>query len=331
MEREFRRIVSEKMRGNRLDHYLIISGIGVSRNRVVKLIAAGNILVNQKRQKPSYRVKTGDAIIAKFYIANEIEIEPEPMDLNIVFEDEELIVINKPSGVIVHPARGNASHTLVNGLLYHCRLPKNPDSKIRPGVIHRLDKDTTGLLVFAKTDFALTFLSKQIEARKITREYLAIAWGDFPLSSGTIEAPIGRSTLDRKKMAVTPFASRQAVTSYTVLERFEFATYLKLKLLTGRTHQIRVHMLHYGHPIVGDADYGGRSRSLITNRQQEKQFKEILARIARQALHAAILGFIHPKTGKYLEFNSSLPSDINDVLTYLQNSKGEMANQKLKV
>jgi 23S rRNA pseudouridine1911/1915/1917 synthase len=320
MEREFKRIVSEKMHGYRLDHYLILSGIGVSRNRVVKLIDAGAILVNQKIQKPSYRVKPGDDVLANLVIENEIEAVPEPMDLNIVFEDDELIVLDKPKGVIVHPARGNNHGTLVNGLLYHCQLPKSSNSKIRPGVVHRLDKNTTGLLVFAKTDDSLTFLGRQIEARKITREYLAIAWGDFVMDSGTIDAPIGRSTLDRKKMAVTPFAARSAVTSYKVLERFGIATYLNLKLLTGRTHQIRVHMLHYGHPIVGDPDYGGRSRIVVNSKEQEKQYKKILSLLPRQALHAAKLGFIHPKTKKYLEFTSPLPNDIKSVLEYLKSN-----------
>jgi 23S rRNA pseudouridine1911/1915/1917 synthase len=320
MEREFKRIVSEKMRGYRLDHYLILSGIGVSRNRVVKLIEAGAILVNQKIPKPSYRVKPGDDVYARLVIENEIIAEPEPMDLKIVFEDDELIVLDKPKGVIVHPARGNNHGTLVNGLLYHCRLPKSSNSKIRPGVVHRLDKDTTGLLVFAKTDDSLTSLGKQIEARKINREYLAIAWGDFGIDSGTIDAPIGRSTLDRKKMAVTPFAARTAVTSYKVLERFGIATYLNLKLLTGRTHQIRVHMLHYGHPIVGDPDYGGRSRIVVNSKEQEKQYKKILSLLPRQALHAAKLGFVHPKTKKYLEFTSPLPDDIKSVLEYLKSN-----------
>jgi len=322
MEREFKRIVSEKMRGNRLDHYLILSGIGVSRNQVVKLIDTGAILVNQKKPKPSYRIKAGDEIVAQLpeSIRGPLQAEPESMDLNIIYEDEEVIVLDKPKGVIVHPARGNNHGTLVNGLLYHCQLPKSSNSKIRPGVVHRLDKNTTGLLVFAKTDDSLTSLGRQIEARKITREYLAIAWGDFGIDSGTIDAPIGRSTLDRKKMAVTPFAARSAVTSYKVLERFGIATYLNLKLFTGRTHQIRVHMLHYGHPIVGDPDYGGRSRIVVNSKEQEKQYKKILSLLPRQALHATKLGFIHPKTKKYLEFNSPLPDDIKSVLEYLKSN-----------
>lgn len=330
MARKFHRIVSEKMRGVRLDHYLILSGIGLSRNQVAKFIAAGAVLVNQKQSKPSYRVKPGDEIIAQLpeQSPDTFPIVPEPMDLNIVYEDDAVIVLDKPKGIIVHPARGNNSHTLVNGLLYHCQLPQSPNSKIRPGVVHRLDKDTTGLLVFAKTDSALTALGRQIETRQIVREYLALAWGNLALNTGTIEAPIGRSTLDRKKMAVTPFAARRAVTNFTVLERFGIATFLRLKLQTGRTHQIRVHMLHYGHPIVGDPDYGGRSKRVINRREQEVQFKTILSLLPRQALHAAKLGFWHPQTKKYLEFSSPLPADIQSVLEYLRTNrehKGEEA------
>lgn len=319
MKREFYRIVSEKMWGKRLDHYLLLSGIGVSRNRACKLIEAGAVLVNGKITKPSYRVKPGDEISAHFEIEEELKITPEPMPLDIVYEDNDIIVVNKPAGIIVHPARGHNQGTLAQGLLYHCRhLPEHPDSKIRPGVIHRLDKDTTGLLVFAKTDFALSYLGQAIEARKITREYLAIAWGDFPQSQGTISAPIGRHSLDRKKMAVTPFSAKNAVTQFEVIERFRIATYLRLKLLTGRTHQIRVHLYHYGHPVVGDSDYGGRSPSLIRSQSEAPLFKKILSIIHRQALHATKLGFIHPRTDKYLEFTAPLPQDMSNLLNFLR-------------
>lgn len=319
MKKEFQRVVSEKMRGKRLDHYLLLSGIGLSRNQVCKLIESGAVLVNAKITKPSYRVKTGDEIQARFEIEEELKITPEPMQLDIVYEDNDIIIVNKPAGIIVHPARGHNTGTLVQGLLYHCRhLPQHPDSKIRPGVIHRLDKDTTGLLVFAKTDFALSYLGQAIEARKITREYLAIAWGDFPQAQGTITAPIGRHSLDRKKMAVTPFSAKDAITHFEVLERFKIATYLRLKLLTGRTHQIRVHLYHYGHPVIGDSDYGGRSPSLIRNQSEAPTFKKILSIIPRQALHAAKLGFIHPRTNKYLEFEVSLPQDMSNLLNFLR-------------
>jgi len=322
MHKVFSRVVSEKMWGKRLDHYLLVSGIGVSRNRAHNLIEAGSVLVNGKLSKPGYRVKPSDAIEAKYEIEDELKIMPEVMDINIIYEDDEVIVVNKPKGVVVHPARGHNSGTLVQGLLHHCRnLPEHPDSKIRPGVVHRLDKDTTGLLLFAKTDTALTSLGKAIEARKITREYLAVAWGSFPQDKGLIEAPIGRHSLDRKKMAVTPFSAKTAATSFEVTERFEIATYLRLKLLTGRTHQIRVHLTHYGHPVVGDVDYGGRSKSLITKQSEVNAFKKILSIIDHQALHAYRLGFIHPRSKQYVEFTAPLPEDFTTLLNYLRSIK----------
>ncbi len=319
MHKEFERIVSEKMWGKRLDHYLLLSGIGISRNRVHKLIKSGAVLVNNDKSKPGYTVKPGDHIKAQFELEHDLKITAEPMKLDILYEDNEVLVVNKPAGMVVHPARGHSHGTLVQGLLHHCHnLPEHPDSKIRPGVIHRLDKDTTGLLLFAKTDDALSMLGQAIEARKITREYLALAWGNFPQDKGTIEAPIGRNILDRKKMAVTPFSAKKAATGFEVTERFNIATYLKLKLLTGRTHQIRVHLSHYGHPVVGDPEYGGRSKTIIKSQVDMTIFKKVLSIIDRQALHAYKLGFNHPHTGKYMEFTSPLPSDFANVLKYLR-------------
>jgi 23S rRNA pseudouridine1911/1915/1917 synthase len=320
VEREFRRIVSPKMRGTRLDHYLILSGIGISRNQVTNLIDDGAVIVNARKTKPSYRVKAGDEILAQFMTEGaESNIAPEPMDLNIVYEDDDVIVIDKPRGVVVHPARGHPTGTLINGLLYHCKnLPFGPGSKIRPGVVHRLDKDTTGLLVFAKTDTSLTEMGHQVASRRVTRQYWALVWGNLALKRGEISAPIGRSTLDRKRMAVTPFASKEAVTTFEVQERFTIITYLRLALHTGRTHQIRVHLAHYGHPVVGDPEYGGRSKGLIANRTELPIYREVLKSIDRQALHAATLGFVHPRTKKYLEFNSPLPEDMDTLLRFLR-------------
>ncbi len=318
MLKEFTRIVSEKMRRVRLDQYLIQSGIGLSRNLVQKLIEAGKVTVNDHRVKPSYRVKTNDSIVAKFEVEAEPRIKPEKMNLNIVFEDDDIIIVDKPRGIIVHPARGNFEHTLVNGLLYHCGNLPTLSEETRPGVVHRLDKETTGLLIFAKTDQALSLLGKAIEARRVKREYLALCWGDMPLSQGEIEAPIGRSILDRKKMSVTPFSSKTAITRYKILERFQIATYMRLALQTGRTHQIRVHMAHVEHPIVGDPDYNGRNISVIKNREHFPIFKKVLELIDRQALHAAFLAFDHPITKKPMQFESPLPEDFAGVLRYLR-------------
>ncbi len=313
------RIVAEKMRGTRLDQYLLISGIGLSRNKVIRLIKEGKILVNDKPAKPSYRIKPQDKIFARFEAEKELEIIPEDIPLNIVYEDEDLIVIDKPKGIIVHPARGHKSGTIVNALLFHCKNLPLGKEKIRPGVIHRLDKDTTGLLVFAKTDSALSFLGKELENRRFNREYLAVVWGKIPLPRGIVEAPIGRDSLNRKKMAVTPFGAKRAITEFTLIKRFKIATYIKLKLLTGRTHQIRVHMSHYGHPVVGDKEYRRSFVSLLKSKSEYEIAQKMLSVIDRQALHSARLGFVHPRTKKYVEFASPLPEDMKNLLAVLEN------------
>ncbi len=320
--RRFHRIASDRLAGKRLDQYLVLSGIGLSRSRTARLIEEGFVTVNGNRTKPGYRIKPGDEVTAEFQPEPVLTLEPQPMQLNIVYEDEDVIVIDKPARVVVHPARGNRDHTLVNALLYHCRtLPLRADSLTRPGVVHRLDKDTTGLLMFAKNDLALTELGYQIEHRTVLREYLTFAWGDFELEEGIIDAPIGRHTIDRTRMAVTPFQARTAITNYQVLRRYNICTYLRLRLKTGRTHQIRVHLQHIGHPVVGDPEYGGRSPTVIRHRQHAPLFQQILGLMKRQALHAARLGFHHPRTRKYMEFTSALPEDMEKLLLYLEQQR----------
>ncbi len=318
-KKHFERVASSRLAGKRIDQYLIQSGLGVSRSRAARLIEAGQVLVNGERTKPGYRVRAGDEISAEFELEPEITIEPQDIKLNIVYEDDDVVIVDKPTGMVVHPARGNRSNTMVNALLYHCKsLPLRTDSLVRPGVVHRLDKNTTGILMFAKTDEALTNLGNQVMHRTVVREYACFAWGDFELQQGTVDAPIGRHTIDRTRMAVTPFAAKTAVTHYEVFRRYNVCTYLRLRLKTGRTHQIRVHMQHLGHPVVGDPEYGGRSPSVVQHRDHMEHYRVMMGIIKRQALHAARLGFNHPRTGKYVEFASPLPPDMEKLLMYLE-------------
>lgn len=316
--KEFKRTVAERQRGKRIDQYLIISGIGISRNLTQKLIEQGKVLVNNHPVKPSYRVKTTDNICVRFEMGPALKITAENIPLNIVYEDDDIIVINKHKGIVVHPARGHFEHTMVNALIYHCKGLPTLGDKVRPGVLHRLDKDTTGLILFAKTDHALTTLSRAIEKRVVKKKYDVLCWNYPGLKEGVIEAPIGRSGLDRKKMSVTPLSSKLATTQFSVLERFPIATYLKVFLITGRTHQIRVHFKHIGCPIVGDKDYGGRSPGVIRKGKDLPIFKEILKLIDRQALHASEIIFNHPKTNEKIKFTAPLPEDLQNVLSYLK-------------
>jgi 23S rRNA pseudouridine1911/1915/1917 synthase len=245
-------------------------------------------------------------------------IEAENIPLDIIYEDDDIIVVNKQKGIVVHPARGNFEHTMVNALLYHCgQLPTLGD-KVRPGVLHRLDKDTTGLILFAKTDSALSTLSRVIERRELKKKYDVLCWNYPGLPEGIIEAPIGRSGLNRKKMVVTPLSSKLATTKFVVVNRFSIATYLRVILVTGRTHQIRVHFKHIGCPIVGDKDYGGRSPGAIKRGKDLSLFKEILKLIDRQALHASAMSFVHPRTKKKVKFFAPLPRDMVQVLSFLK-------------
>lgn len=316
--KEFTRVVAERQKGRRIDHYLISAGIGLSRSLTQKLINTGKVLVNKSAVKSSYRVKTGDEIEVHFVVQSAPQMQPEDIPLDIVHEDSEIIVVNKQKGIVVHPARGNFQHTMVNALLHHVgELPTLGD-RIRPGVLHRLDKDTTGLIMFAKTDSALTFLSRAIERREVRKKYEVVCWEYPGLPEGVIEAPIGRSGLDRKKMTVTPLSSKVATTKFTVQQRFRIATHLSVVLITGRTHQIRVHFKHIGCPIVGDKDYGGRSPGIIRKSEELPVFKGVLGLIDRQALHAAELDFVHPASKRRMHLKASLPQDMQTVLAYLR-------------
>lgn len=283
--------------GERLDNYLI-SLIDKSRSKIQAMIKVGNILVNGLSVKSSYIVKADDVIDICDVQEDVLTALPEKMELDIVYEDDDVIVVNKQNGLVVHPAAGNSSGTLVNGLMFYSKNLSSVNGEFRPGIVHRIDAYTTGLLMIAKNDKAHEFLAQQLESKITHRVYWALVWGVIPNDTGTIDAPIGRDKSDRKKMAVTSTNSKNAVTHFKVLERYKNATLIELKLETGRTHQIRVHMNYIGYPIVNDPVYG--RRKIIDN--------------TGQCLHAKELGFIHPTTHKKMLFDSKLPECFINIL-----------------
>ena len=288
----------------RIDLYLTQKEICPSRSQIRNLIVQGQIRVNSTPVKPSYILKNGDMINIALPEQKELQIKAEAIPLDIVYEDEYLVVVNKPADMIVHPAGKICSGTLVNALLYHCQDSLSGiGGVIRPGIVHRLDKDTSGLIVSAKNDFAHLDLSRQIKDHQVTKKYLALVHGNMKDDSGIIDAPIGRSLKNRKKMAVTEGKSREAITQFQVLKRFSGYTLVEAVLRTGRTHQLRVHLAFIGYPIVGDQLYGQRKQGLNIN---------------RQALHSHILGFVHPSSKKYMEFSAPLPQDMQELIDCLE-------------
>jgi 23S rRNA pseudouridine1911/1915/1917 synthase len=307
--REFEYIITAEEKGERLDHYLALKKeIGLTRSQIHKLIEEGYVEVNKEVPKPSYKIKTDDRILVSLPPPKKPEVKPENILLDIVYEDQDLIVVNKARGMVVHPAVGNYSGTLVNALLYHCRDLSGIGGVLRPGIVHRLDKNTSGLLVTAKNDFAHQALAGQFKAKKIFKQYLALVHGVIRQEGGAIEAKVGRHPKHRKKMAVigsfeTKVKGREALTYFKVLERFRNYTLVEITLKTGRTHQIRVHLTSIGHSIVGDPTYGHR----------KEEFK-----MSGQLLHAGKLGFVHPRSGKYLEFSQEIPKDMEEVVKKLR-------------
>lgn len=283
----------------RLDKVLTTVFPQYSRSQIQQLLEQGNILVNETQQKGKYKVKAGDKISLTEPEIKELAVEPENIALDIVYEDDDVIVVDKPQGMVVHPAPGHERHTLVNALLYHCPL-STINGTYRPGIVHRIDKDTSGLLMVAKNDQAHRSLAKQLKDKTNLREYIALVHGRIKEDSGTIKAPLARSPKDRKKQAVVS-GGREAVTHFKVLKRYQDYTLVSCRLETGRTHQIRVHMKYIGHPLVGDPLYGPK-----------KTLKG-----KGQFLHAAKLGFTHPKTGEFLTFEAPLPEIFEKQLAYL--------------
>ena len=303
----------------RIDKFLQNHIANSSRTKIQAAASAGNIVVNDKPVKQNYRVKPGDVIAVLLHFPpRDTEILPENIPLDILYEDDDLLVVNKPAGMVVHPAYGNFTGTLVNALTYHLKdLPMFSKGEIRPGLVHRIDKNTSGILVVGKTELALNRLSRQFYDKKSDRKYEAIVWGDFKENAGTITGHIGRSAKDRKIMAVYEDGSygKPAVTHYRVLERFGYVSLVECQLETGRTHQIRTHFRHIKHPIFGDTEYGGDVILRGTTSSSYKQFVERCFEIMpRQALHAKSLGFKHPSTGKWMEFDSEIPPDMQEVL-----------------
>lgn len=304
----------------RIDKFLMNRIENASRSKIQAAAEAESILVNGKPVKSSYKVKPDDLItVVLAYPVRDTEIKPENIPLDILFEDEELVIVNKPAGLVVHPGYGNYTGTLVNALVYHFQhLPHSRNGESRPGLVHRIDKNTTGLLVIAKTEVAMTSLARQFFDHSIERTYLALVWGDVKEDKGTITGNIGHSLRDRKVMDVFPNGEygKHAVTHYEVVERFNYVTLVKCRLETGRTHQIRAHFKHIGHPLFNDDTYGGNKILKGTVFSKYRQFVEnCFALIPRQALHAKTLGFIHPTTHKRVDFDSSLPEDFTKVLS----------------
>lgn len=298
-------IVEDMDEGQRLDVYISNQLAHLSRSFIQKLIGQGNIQINGSKEiVKKYKVSENDEIEIEIPDPELLKIEPEDIPVDIVYEDEDIVIVNKPQGMVVHPAPGNYHGTLVNALLYQCKNLSSINGVIRPGIVHRIDKDTSGLLMVAKNDKAHRSLAEQLKEHSVNRVYIALVHGNIREEHGTINAPIGRHPIDRMKMAVVDRNGRNAVTHFRVLERYGDYSFIEARLETGRTHQIRVHMSYIHHPLVGDPIYG---------QKKEKFYTE------GQALHAQTIGFIHPSTGEYMEFHAEIPDRFNEIIKKIEN------------
>ncbi len=301
-------LIDKENQSTRIDSVLSLLLPETSRSFIQKLIEGGSLKLNDSvMTSKKYKVCEGDRVEIVIPPPEKLSVEPENIPLDIVYEDEDVLVVNKPKGMVVHPAAGNYTGTLVNAIMYHCgdRL-SSINGVIRPGIVHRIDKDTSGLLMIAKNDMAHESLSEQLARHSITRRYKALVYNNFTEDRGTVDAPLGRDPKNRLKRAVTDQNSKRAVTHWKVTERFGKYTLIEARLETGRTHQIRVHMAYIKHPLVGDRVYGPAKQSLAQDGQM---------------LHAAVLGFVHPKTGEYMEFRQPLPTDFQNLVERLRNGK----------
>ena len=295
--------ITEELAGDRIDKFLSEQCEELSRSFIQKLLKSGEVFVGQKPVKASYKVSEGDVITFDVPQAVEPEIVAEDIPLDIVYEDHDVILVNKPKGMVVHPAAGHYSGTLVNALMFHCKDDLSGiNGVLRPGIVHRIDMDTTGVLIACKNDLAHNSIAEQLKEHSITRRYQAIVHGVLKQDEGTVDAPIGRHPQDRKKMCINQQNGKHAVTHYNVLKRFDKFTHIECRLETGRTHQIRVHMASLGHPLLGDAVYGPAKSP---------------HKLQGQTLHAGILGFVHPRTGEYMEYSAPLPEYFERLLNIL--------------
>ncbi len=316
----FEFLVDEDDVGERLDSFLSAQIPELSRARIQKALRAGDVTVDgEPAVKSARKVRQGERVALTFSPPRPLEIVPEDIPLAIAYEDEHLLVVNKAPGMVVHPAPGHATGTLVHALMAHCRNLSGIGGVLRPGIVHRLDAGTSGLLVVAKDDVTHIALSRALMERAVSRLYCALVWGEMPEQTGVIDMPIGRSPSDRKKMAVVAEGGKEAHTTYYVIDTFGPFQYIRLKLGTGRTHQIRVHLSRVGHPVLGDPAYGGRRerRGGLTGKAAATADKA-LSMIDRQALHAEELSFVHPATGEVVTFKAALPADFRDVLGFLK-------------
>jgi 23S rRNA pseudouridine1911/1915/1917 synthase len=301
--------ITEEEAGERIDTFLA-GKTGITRSQIQKRIEKGDVLVNSKPVSQNYRIKSNDTVSLAEIAEKDEGLIPENIPINIFYQDEALIVVEKPAGMVVYPAAGHSQGTLMNAVAYHCRKLATTGGPLRPGVVHRLDKDTSGVMVVALDDKAYYHLTEQFKQRTINRKYIALVYGNFVQDKGEIALKIGRSATDRKKMSTRVKIGREAVTTWKVLKRFYNATLIQAKLGTGRTHQIRVHFSSIGHPVLGDRTYGKKT-------EVEKKRSGTI-RFPRQMLHAEVLGFIHPKNGEYLEFSSPLPDDMTRSIAALE-------------